>query len=208
MLQTFSLRIFSLRCLVATTLVTCLASMPLKALADLTVGESATAYIQWLSSASDPMTDADGGASIPFTPYLGGASVQMLSAPSKDFYIGIMCNRTAGYTVTLTSTTAGATSTTAKFTIAGGSEIVYTAAISKEAGTFSAGANTSHSINLTGSTPSITVSFATESDLPLSATAPNVWKISASVPDITNVADGLVMAGSYQGGITAVVSLR
>ena len=42
----------------------------------------------------------------------------------------------------------------------------------------------------------------------MTAAAPNVWQITFSLPVINTVADGLIMSGTYTGGVTATVALK
>jgi len=178
------------------------------ALSDLLVTDPATVYIQWLEQATDPITEADGSNAMSFNSYIGGAATQLSSPSAKELFIGVMCNRIAGYTITLTASNSGATATTAKMTIPGGSHLSYTANLSKVSGSFAAGSNTNMSLDLTGASVSASANFASNDDLPLTTIAPNVWKITTSLPSIDDVTGGLIPSGTYQGGITAVISLQ
>lgn len=180
---------------------------PLLALNNLSTGDPPTAYIQWLDSPSEAMSNPDGGSSMAFSPYMGGATTLLSAPPSKDFYLGVMCNRLNGYTVSLTAMNE-ASSTTAKMTSSSGRVMTYTCSLSRVSGTFAAGATTTISLDLTGNTPSATASFATTGDLPLTTQAPNVWRLSATLPSVSGVNDGLIVAGSYSGGVTATISVR
>lgn len=166
-----------------------------------------TAYIQWLANSSDAMTAVNGDGTAAFADYTGGASVLLTKPADKDLYIGVMCNSLAGYRVTLNGGT-GATATTARMTMVGATPITYTAAMSKVASTFTAGTTASTSIDLTGAGASADTAHVAEADLPLAANAPNVWKVTLSLPTITGVSSGLIMSGTYSGGITATVALK
>jgi len=178
------------------------------ALNDITVDVPKTAYIEWLTASTDAMTSVDGDNSAAFDAYVGGAVTQLTQPADKDTYLGVMCNSLAGYNVTLTASNAGATATTAVMTIAGGTSLTYTCTLAKEASTFTAGTTASTSLDLTGSGVSGTTSHTAEADLPLTAAAPNVWKLTYSLPTVSSVADGLIMSGTYSGGVTATVALK
>jgi hypothetical protein len=177
-------------------------------LPDLLVADPPTVYVEWLTSAGDTMTSADGDNSQAFDPYLGGAASQMQTPTDKDLYVGVMCNRTTGYDLTLTASNSGATTTTAIMTRPSGSDMTYTAALTKVSGTFAAGATASTQLDLTGATASGSAVFATNGDLPLAAASPNVWKVTNNLPSISGVSDGIIISGSYSGGITATVVLK
>lgn len=176
------------------------------AVMDLTVDVPKTAYVEWLTNSGDTMTAVDGDNTVAYDPYVGGALTQLTSPAVKTTYLGIMCNALTGYQITLTGT-GTTTATTGQMTLAGASPIDYTAGIGQVAGTFALGATVSMNINMTGATPSATVTFAAESDLPMTAAAPNVFSFSNTLPVIATVADGLIMSGTYSGGYTVTVSL-
>lgn len=176
------------------------------AVQDLTVDVPKTAYIEWLTASGDTMTSVDGNNTAAFDPYVGGAVTQLTQPANKDAFIGVMCNALTGYTLSLTGT-GTTTATTGQMTLAGATPIVYTGSIAQVAGSFAVGATVATNIDLTGATPSATVTFAAESDLPLAAASPNVFTVTASLPTVSTVADGLIMSGTYAGGYTATVAL-
>lgn len=178
------------------------------AVGNLTVDVPKTAYIEWLTASSDAMTSVDGDNTFAFDPYVGGAVTQLTQPADKVSYLGVMCNSLAGYTISLTANGAGATATTGQLTIAGGTPIVYTASLSQVGATFTAGTTASTSLDLTGGTASGGTVHTAEADLPLEAASPNVWQLSFSLPAISTVADGLIMSGTYSGGVTATVALK
>lgn len=177
------------------------------AVADLTVDVPKTAYIEWIATAATAMSSVDGDGSYAFDPYVGGAVTQLTSPAAKNIFLGVMCNSLAGYDVTLNAG-AGATATTGRMTIAGGTPIDFTGTLTKEAGTFTAGATAAPSLDLTGGSVSATSVFAAEADLPMAAASPNVWRLSLALPVISTVADGLIMSGTYTGQVTATIALK
>jgi hypothetical protein len=178
------------------------------ALGDITVVVPKTAYIEWIATAGTTMTNVDGPGTYAFTAYVGGAVTQLTQPADEDMFLGVMCNSLAGYDVTLTASNAGATATTGVMTIAGGTSLTYTGTLAKEAATFTAGTTASTSLDLTGATVSGTSVHTAEADLPLAAASPNVWKLTMSLPVISTVADGLIMSGTYAGGVTATIALK
>lgn len=178
------------------------------ALGDLTVDVPKTAYIEWLTNPTDAMTSVDGDNTAAFAAYVGGAITQLTQPADKDVYVGVMCNSLAGYDLTLTASNAGATATTGAMTIAGGTAVTYTATLAKEAASFTAGTTASTSLDLTGATVSGTTVHTAEADLPMAAASPNVWKLTLSLPVISSVSDGLIMSGTYAGGVTATIALK
>jgi len=180
----------------------------LTALDDLQVVDSPSAYIQWLTHASDPITQVDGNNTIALDPYQGGPAILMSHSPGKALYIGVMCNRLTGYDLTLTATNSEATSTSTRLIVSGGSDLILSATLEKESGTFTGGATASTQLDLTGGSASGTAVFAENSDLPLTTIAPNVWKLTVMPPSISSVSNGLIMNGNYERGITASISLR
>jgi hypothetical protein len=178
------------------------------AVGNLTVDVPKTAYVEWLSASSDAMTSVDGGNAFAFDPYIGGAMTQLTQPADKVAYLGVMCNSLAGYTITLTANGAGATATTGRMTIAGGQPVTYTAALAQVGASFSGGTTASTSLDLTGGGISGGTVHAAEADLPMAAASPNVWQLTLSLPTISSVADGLIMSGTYSGGVTATVALK
>jgi hypothetical protein len=154
------------------------------------------------------MTSVDGDNSEAFSAYVGGAVTQLTQPADKDTFLGIMCNSLAGYDVTLTALNTGATASTAAMTIAGGTDLTYTAALTKVGASFTAGTTASASLDLTGATASATSVHTAEADLPMAAASPNVWQLSFSLPLISSVSDGLIMSGTYSGGVTATIALK
>jgi hypothetical protein len=154
------------------------------------------------------MTDVDGDGNKAFNPFDGGPSILLRQSPPIDFFIGVMCNSLSGYEITLTTGSGTTTTTTGELTSGGGSKMTYSATLSKVNGTFAAGAVASANLDLTGSTASASAVFGSTADLPLEAASPNVWQLAASLPLINSVSDGLMMAGTYSGIITASVSLK
>ena len=183
-------------------------SQVFSAVGNLTVDVQKTAYIEWLTNSSDAMTSVDGDNSAAFDAYVGGAVTQLTQPADKATYLGVMCNSLAGYDVTLTALNAGATASTGAMTIAGGTALTYTATLAKEAATFTAGTTASTSLDLTGATVSATTVHTAEADLPMAAASPNVWKLTYSLPTVSSVADGLIMSGTYSGGVTATIALK
>jgi len=175
---------------------------------DLTVFVPKTAYIEWLSASGDAMTSVDGDNSAAFDDYVGGAVTQLTQPADKVTYLGVMCNSLAGYQITFAASGGGATAATGRMTIAGGTPITYTGTLAKVAGSFTAGTTASTSLDLTGATVSGDTAHTAEADLPMTAAAPNVWELTLSLPVISSVADGLIMSGSYTGGITATIALK
>lgn len=178
------------------------------AVGNLSVVVPKTAYIQWLTASTDAMTAVNGDNSASFADYTGGAATLLTKPADKDTYIGVMCNSLAGYRVTLTAANAGATATTGKMTISGGTALTYTAALTKVTASFTAGTTAATSLDLTGTGASCDTSHVAEADLPLTAAAPNVWKLTFSLPTTTGVSSGLIMSGTYSGGVTATVALK
>ena len=178
------------------------------ALGDLTVDVPKTAYIEWLTTSADTMTNVDGPNSYAFDPYVGGAITQLTQPADKDMFIAVMSNSLAGYNLSLTATNAGATATTGTLEQAGSAPITYTAGLTKVAASFTAGTVAAPSLDLTGATVSGTSSHTAEADLPMAAASPNVWQLAMSLPVISTVADGLIMSGSYTGGVTATIALK
>ena len=177
------------------------------AVGDLSVIVPKTAYVEWLTNSTDAMTSVNGDNSASFADYVGGASTQLTQPANKDTYIGVMCNALTGYNLTLNGG-AGATATTGKLTLAGATDLVFTATLVKEASTFTAGTTAGIALDLTGATVSGDTVHTAEADLPLTAASPNVWKLTYSLPTISSVADGLIMSGTYSGGVTATIALK
>lgn len=178
------------------------------AVGSLTVDVPKTAYIQWLPTAATAMTSVDGDNTAAFANYVGGAVTQLTQPANKDVFLGVMCNSLAGYDLTLTANNSGSTTTTGEMTITGGTNLTYTATLAKEASSFSSGTTASTSLDLTGATVSGTTVHTAEADLPMTAASPNVWKVTLALPTISSVSDGLIMSGTYSGGITATVALK
>lgn len=176
------------------------------AVEDLTVDVPKTSYIEWIANPSDPVTQVNGDLNVSFDPFVGGPITQLVTPVMKTTYLAIMCNALTGYQITLTGT--GTTTTTSgEMALAGAASLDYTTNFTTVAGTFAAGATVSINVDMTGATPSASVTFASESDLPMAAASPNVFSFSNTLPTISTVADGLIMAGTYSGGYTVVVSL-
>lgn len=174
----------------------------------LTVDVPKTAYIQWLNNSTDAMTNVNGDNTVAMNPYVGGAMTQLTQPANKTTYLGIMCNALTGYDVTMTALNTGATASTGRLVITGGAPLTYTATLAKVAASFTAGATAAPSLDLTGASVSATAVFAASTDLPMLAVSPNVWQMTFSLPVISSVADGLIMAGTYTGGVTATVALK
>lgn len=185
-----------------------LQSSPLLGLDDLTPGAPATVYFQWLSSPGATMTEADGNGTVSLSPYLGGSITQLISPPSQDLYLGVMCNRKTGYDVFITGSTPGPAANQCRLTLPGANNIVVTLTISEVSASFNAGATTTISEDLSGVTASASASFQNPSQTPISAASPNVWRITLDMPPIASVSDGLITAGSYNGSLTATVVLK
>lgn len=177
-------------------------------LADLNFGDPPTAYLQWLSSPSDVMTEANGSSSVAIDPYVGGAVSQLSQPPDQVLYLGVMCNRRDGYHVYFTAQNSGATASTAKMTLPGGSDLTYTVSVSTEAATFSSGAFPSSNVNLTGATPTASCNFQNNSHVPRKTDERNVWRVTVQLPVIASVSDGLIMEGTYSGGFTATATMQ
>lgn len=173
----------------------------------LTVDVPKTAYVQWITNSSDPVTAVNGDLSNPLSPYTGGAMTQLTSPSAQGVYLAIMCNSLAGYDITLTGANA-TDATTANMTQAGSTAIAYTCTLAKVAGTFTGGTVASTAVDLTGATASGTTTHAAEADLPMDSSSPNVWDLGFSLPVINTVADGLIMSGTYTGSVTATITLK
>ncbi len=178
------------------------------AISDLLVADPATVYIQWLNTSSSPMTEADGDLSTSAVPFSGGAMVQLSNPVPKECYLGLMINRISGYDVTLTASNSGATATTAHMTVTGGADMVYSCSLAKIPSTFKGGTVAADSLDLTGGAKSATAVFVAEPDLPLATTEPNIWRLTFTFPNISSVSDGLILSGTYTGGITATVVIK
>ncbi|MCB1135124.1 MAG: hypothetical protein KDK78_02545 [Chlamydiia bacterium] len=186
----------------------CLSNQAYAAVANLSVDVPKTAYLQWLSSSSDSMTSEDGDGTFAMDPYVGGAVTQLTQPSDKTAYLGVMCNSLAGYNLTLTASGSGVTTTTGKLSTAGGTPITFTASLSQVGASFSGGTTANTALDLTGATASGDTVHTAEADLPMTAAAPNVWQLTFSLPAISSVADGLIMSGTYTGGVTATISLK
>lgn len=190
----------------AATIVLC-ASTAEAAVQTLDTTVPATIYIEWMANNSDPMTSVDGDYATGFDNYLGGALTQLVSPANKEAFIGIMCNNLPGYELTFTASSA-ASATTGSLTLAGATDLTYTATLTEVAGSFSAGTTRTNALDLTGATVSGDVVFGVEADMPMTAAAPNRYKLTLALPSISTVSDGLIMAGAYTGSITATVALK
>ena len=93
-------------------------------------------------------------------------------------------------------------------TVPGGTSLTYTATLAKEASSFTAGTTASASLDMTGALVSGTSVHTAEADLPMAAASPNVWKLTYNLPVISSVSDGLIMSGTYSGGVTATIALK
>lgn len=178
------------------------------AISDLSTSDPPTLYIQWLNSSASPMTDANGDLSTAANPFTGGAMVQLTHPVPKDVFLGVMINRLSGYDVTLTAGGGGATATTGRMTVTGGSPMTYTCSLTKVAGSFKGGTVADPSLDLTGSSKSATAVFVADADLPLQTTAPNYWRLTFTFPSFNTVADGLIFSGTYTGTITATAVIK
>lgn len=178
------------------------------AVSDLSYPGAPAVYVQWLDSTGATMSETDGSNTYDFDPYLGGGMTQLSRPADKVVYIGVMCNQLAGYDLTLTADNGGATASTARLTTPGATPLTYSGVLTKYTPSFTAGTTAVASLDLTGVGISATAVFAGPSDLPLQAANPNVWVLTLSLPVVSSVADGLIMAGSYSGQITATVSLQ
>ncbi len=173
----------------------------------LTVDVPKTAYLQWITNTSDPITNIDGDLPDAFSPYTGGAMSQLTNPATQAVYLGVMSNSLAGYEINFVGANSP-TTTSAQMTQAGAGNITYTCALTQVPASFSAGTTASTSLDLTGGTMSASTSHVAESDLPMNNASPNVWDIGFSLPAITSIADGLIMSGTYTGAVTATITMK
>lgn len=178
------------------------------AVGDMTASVPKVAYLQWLTDSADPMTEVNGDATDSFVPYVGGPVTQLQTPVNKKAYLGVMCNSLSGYEIILTANNAGATASGGNMVTAGGQPLSFTITLSKVTASITAGTTVSLALDLTGATPSISTVHAAESDLPMTAATPNVFEFDWGLPTISTVSDGLIMAGTYVGGVSATVVLK
>jgi len=152
-----------------------------------------TAYIQWLSHSEASMTAV--GETSTFVELSGDEM-----APNQELYLGIMCNSLDGYEIRLISAHPVDTNT-AEARDSNGSVLHYTADLEKVTHTFRGQSMSSLSLDLTGSQPSIRLSFYSGGALPLEPFAPNVFRLTVTANTNTR------KRGIYTDRITAILNL-
>lgn len=178
------------------------------ALGDITASVPKVAYLDWLLTPTDAMTEVDGDNNDTFVNYVGGPMTQLVQPVNKKSYLGVMCNSLAGYDIILTANNAGATAGGGNMVTAGGQPLGFNITLTAVPASVTAGTTVSISLDLTGGTASITTAHTVEGDLPMDANSPNVFEFDWGLPVITTIADGLIMAGTYVGGVSATVVLK
>ncbi len=154
-----------------------------------------TAYIQWLDSPSQKMSQA----------FASHADVRLQGTGSAgsatNLYLGVMCNSTGGYELRFTARDAKSR-TTALARGAGGLSAEYKMSLAAIGNTFWGGAQQYTNLDLTGGSSSAQVSFSDGYSLPLKAVRPNVFHLKA-----TSV-DALPAGQVLQGGVTVQIVVR
>lgn len=151
-----------------------------------------TAYIQWLQSPGQSMSQAQ-DSHIQF-------SLSPWREDSRDLYLGVMCNSLTGYRISFTASEATGPTTADALSVTG-NRIPYSVELRPMASTFKSPKSQSTTLNLQGSTPSLSVSFASSGDLPLRPEQRNIWRLTAKL--LTHAID----MDEYYAGITVIISL-